>query len=172
MCQLFHTCPCGFVYFLSCPGVYSLWFHSGTITRCPTTTTRRSSSNHKRRATCGLIDAKCNRADDSRCVHTYRALFWSLAAYTYTYIQAYVEALLRVTVDGDCEDTKKWSARVLSTVGTILIHIVECTGVPPRHEDNIMEAARLTHNKSGIILKRSLEMLDYFCAWRHDGAGR
>ena len=43
-----------------------------------------SSSNHKRRATCGLIDTKCNRADDSRCVHTYRSLFSSLAAYTYT----------------------------------------------------------------------------------------
>ena len=42
-----------------------------------------SSSNHKRRATCGLIDTKCNRADDSRCVHTYRSLFLSLAAYTY-----------------------------------------------------------------------------------------
>ena len=65
-----------------------------------------SSSNHKRRATCGLIDTKCNRADDSRCVHTYRSLFLSLAAYTYTYTQAYVEALLWVTVDGDCEDTK------------------------------------------------------------------
>ena len=35
-----------------------------------------SSSNHKRRATCGLIATECNRADDSRCVlHTHIHLY-------------------------------------------------------------------------------------------------
>ena len=42
------------------------------------------SSNHKRRATCGLIATECNKADDSRCVlHTHIHLYRHMLRHCY-----------------------------------------------------------------------------------------